>query len=86
LGRSLPELTELRRRGPPGLVEGSFGAARIHIPDMESIAQGVARVRQQIHDGADAIKIFAGSVEANGILGNLKKNDLPEFQQKLSRL
>jgi hypothetical protein len=52
---------------------------QIHIPDLESSTQGVARLRQQIHDGADGIKIFPGSVEADGILGNVEKNDLPEF-------
>jgi imidazolonepropionase-like amidohydrolase len=35
---------------------------------VESSAQAVERVHQQIHDGADGIKIFAGSVEADGIL------------------
>ena len=40
----------------------------IDIPEGESSTQAVERVRRQIHDGADGIKIFAGSVEADGIL------------------
>lgn len=30
--------------------------------------QATARVRQQVHDGADAIKIFANSIESDGVL------------------
>jgi imidazolonepropionase-like amidohydrolase len=40
----------------------------INIPEVESSAEAVKRVRQQIKDGADGIKIFAGSVEANEIV------------------
>jgi imidazolonepropionase-like amidohydrolase len=40
----------------------------ISIPEGESSAQAAERVRQQIHDGADGIKIFSGSVQANSIL------------------
>jgi hypothetical protein len=72
--------------GTPVYARGFLEANQIHIPDVESIEQGVARVGQQIHDDADGLKISAGSVEADGILGNVKKNDLPEFQQKLRRL
>jgi imidazolonepropionase-like amidohydrolase len=43
-------------------------ANHISIPDVESPAQGVERVRQEIRDGADGIKIFAGSVERDSIL------------------
>jgi hypothetical protein len=69
-----------------GLCAGFLEANQIHIPDVVSIEEGVARAGQQIHDGADGLKILVGSVEADGILGNVKKNDLPEFQQKLRRL
>ena len=54
--------------GTPIYVKGFLEANHISIPDVESSAQGVERVRQQIHDGADGIKIFAGSVEQNSIL------------------
>src|SRR5438445_780337 len=48
--------------GTPIYVKPFLEANHINIPDVESSAQGVERVRQQIHDGADGIKIFAGSV------------------------
>jgi imidazolonepropionase-like amidohydrolase len=54
--------------GTPIYVKGFLEANHISIPDVASPAQGVERVRQQIHDGADGIKIFAGSVEQNSIL------------------
>lgn len=54
--------------GTPIYVKGFLEANHISIPDVESPAQGVERVRQEIHDGADGIKIFAGSVEQNSIL------------------
>jgi imidazolonepropionase-like amidohydrolase len=54
--------------GTPIYVKGFLEAYHISIPDVESPAQGVERVRQQIHDGADGIKIFAGSVERDSIL------------------
>lgn len=54
--------------GTPIYVKGFLEANHISIPDVESPAQGVERVRQEIHDGADGIKIFAGSVEQNGVL------------------
>src|SRR5215472_6441564 len=54
--------------GTPIYARDFLAANHITIPDVESSAQGVARVRQQIHDGADGIKIFAGSIERGGIL------------------
>jgi len=54
--------------GTPIYVKGFLEANHINIPDVESPVQGGDRVRQEIHDGADGIKIFAGSVEANSIL------------------
>lgn len=43
-------------------------ANRVQIPEAGSAAQATERVRQQIRDGADGIKIFANSVERDGIL------------------
>jgi len=54
--------------GTPIYVKDFLQTNHISIPEVESSAQAAERVRQQIHDGADGIKIFAGSVEANGIL------------------
>jgi imidazolonepropionase-like amidohydrolase len=54
--------------GTPIYIQGFLEANHISIPEVESNAQAAARVRQQILDGADGIKIFAGSVERNSIL------------------
>src|ERR1700737_861673 len=54
--------------GTPIYAKGFLEANHISIPDVESSAQGIERVRQQIRDGADGIKIFAGSVERDSIL------------------
>jgi imidazolonepropionase-like amidohydrolase len=54
--------------GTPIYVKGFLAVNHINIPEVASPAQGIDRVRQEIHDGADGIKIFAGSVEANSIL------------------
>lgn len=54
--------------GTPIYVRGFLEANHISVPEVESTAQGVERVRQQIHDGADGIKIFSGSVEQDSIL------------------
>jgi imidazolonepropionase-like amidohydrolase len=54
--------------GTPIYVKAFLADNHINIPDVESPAQGAERVRQEIHDGADGIKIFAGSVEQNSIL------------------
>jgi imidazolonepropionase-like amidohydrolase len=54
--------------GTPIYVKGFLEENRISIPEVESNAQAVERVRQQIHDGADGIKIFTGSVERDSIL------------------
>jgi imidazolonepropionase-like amidohydrolase len=60
--------------GTPVYVRGFLQANRISIPEVESLAQGRARVRKQIRGGADGIKIFAGSVESDGIL--IMRSDL----------
>ena len=54
--------------GTPIYVKGFLEANHISIPEVESSAQAKERVRQQIHDGADGIKIFANSIEQDGIL------------------
>jgi imidazolonepropionase-like amidohydrolase len=54
--------------GTPIYVQGFLEANHISIPEVESNAQAKERVRQQIRDGADGIKIFANSIERDGIL------------------
>jgi imidazolonepropionase-like amidohydrolase len=54
--------------GTPIYVKDFLQTNHISIPEVESSAQAAERIRQQIHDGADGVKIFAGSVEADGIL------------------
>jgi imidazolonepropionase-like amidohydrolase len=47
----------------PIYIRGFLEANHIAMPEIESKAQAEQRARQQIHDGADAIKIFANSIE-----------------------
>jgi imidazolonepropionase-like amidohydrolase len=54
--------------GTPIYVRDFLEANHINIPDVESVAQAPGRVRQQIREGADGIKIFANSIEQDGIL------------------
>jgi imidazolonepropionase-like amidohydrolase len=54
--------------GTPIYIKDFLEANHIDIPDVESTAQAKERVRQQIRDGADGIKIFANSVERDDIL------------------
>jgi imidazolonepropionase-like amidohydrolase len=54
--------------GTPVYVRGFLEANHISIPEVESTTQATERVRRQIHDGADGIKIFANSIEQDGIL------------------
>lgn len=54
--------------GTPVYVRDFLQMNHISIPEVESITQAAERARQQIHDGADGIKIFANSIEADGIL------------------
>jgi imidazolonepropionase-like amidohydrolase len=54
--------------GTPIYVKGFLEANHIIIPDVESTSQATERVRQQVRDGADGIKIFANSIEADGVL------------------
>ena len=52
----------------PIYVKDFLQANHISIPEVESPAQAAERVREQIHEGADGIKIFVGSVQANTML------------------
>ena len=54
--------------GTPIYVKAFLEANHITIPEVESAAQAKERVQQQVHDGADGIKIFANSIESDGIL------------------
>lgn len=54
--------------GTPIYVKGFLDANHIAIPEVESAAQATERVRQQVRDHADGIKIFANSIEADGVL------------------
>ncbi len=54
--------------GTPIYVKGFVEENHIPPAEVESAAQAVARVRQQIGDGADGIKIFAGAITAKGVL------------------
>ena len=54
--------------GTPIYVKGFLEANHISIPEVESTAQATERVHQQIRGGADGIKIFANSIERDGIL------------------
>ena len=54
--------------GTPVYVRGFLQTNHISIPEVESAAQAVERVREQVHGGADGIKIFANSIQADGIL------------------
>jgi len=53
--------------GTPVYVAQYLKAMNISIPDTESASQAITRVDQQVHDGADGIKIFAGSIESDGV-------------------
>jgi imidazolonepropionase-like amidohydrolase len=52
----------------PIYVKSFLEANHVDIPDVHSTAVAKARVQQEIHDGADGIKIFANSIEQGTIL------------------
>lgn len=52
--------------GTPVYVKGFIEANHIPSAEVESTAQAVERVRRQIRDGADGIKIFSGSIVGGG--------------------
>lgn len=54
--------------GTPIYVKTFLEDNHISIPEVESTAQADERVRRQIREGADGIKIFANSVEAHEFL------------------
>ncbi|WP_231737789.1 amidohydrolase family protein [Terracidiphilus gabretensis] len=54
--------------GTPVYVKDFLETNHVSIPEVESAAQATERVRQQVRDGADGIKIFVDSIEENGIL------------------
>lgn len=54
--------------GTPIYVKGFLEENHIPSAEVESTPQAVERVRQQIRDGADGIKIFSGSITAEGVL------------------
>jgi imidazolonepropionase-like amidohydrolase len=54
--------------GTPIYVKAFLEANHLNMPEVDSADQAEKRVRQQIRDGADGIKIFANSIEADGIL------------------
>lgn len=54
--------------GTPFYIKAYLEQNHIHMPEVESIPEAKQRVRQQIADGADGIKIFANSVERNSTL------------------
>ena len=55
-------------RGTPIYVKGFLEENHIPSAEVQSAPQAVERVRQQIQDGADGIKIFAGAITAEGVL------------------
>ena len=54
--------------GTPVYIRGFLEENHIPIPEVDSLAKAVKRVQEQIHNGADGIKIFAGSIEPDGVL------------------
>jgi imidazolonepropionase-like amidohydrolase len=51
----------------PIYVQQYLATFNIAMPEAHSISEVTARVDQQVHDGADGIKIFAGSIEADHV-------------------
>jgi imidazolonepropionase-like amidohydrolase len=51
----------------PIYVQQYLATFHIAMPEAQSIPQAVARVDQQIHNGADGTKIFAGSIESDHV-------------------
>jgi imidazolonepropionase-like amidohydrolase len=54
--------------GVPSYVAGYLEQNHIALPDDLTAPAAVERVRDEVHDGANGIKIFAGSIEGNSIL------------------
>ncbi len=56
------------RGGTPIYVKAFLEDNHIPSAEVQSIPQALERVRQQIRDGADGIKVFTGSITADGVL------------------
>ena len=56
------------QNGVPVYVKGYLDANRVSLPDDATTADAVARVGQEVRGGADGIKIFAGSIQADSVL------------------
>lgn len=54
--------------GTPIYVKGFLEDNHIPSAEVQSTPQALERLRQQIRDGADGIKIFSGSITAEGVL------------------
>lgn len=54
--------------GIPSYVKDYIVQNHIVLPDDTTIAAAVERVRRQVGEGADGVKIFAGSIEGNSVL------------------
>jgi imidazolonepropionase-like amidohydrolase len=54
--------------GTPIYVKGFLEENHIPTAEVESLPQAVERVRQEIREGADGIRIFTGSITADGVL------------------
>jgi imidazolonepropionase-like amidohydrolase len=54
--------------GTPVYVKQYLADNHVVMPEITSVPQAIARVDQQVHDGANGIKIFAGSIESDGVL------------------
>lgn len=52
----------------PVYAQSFFEANHLNMPEVHSIPEAQQRVGQQVHDGADGIKIFANSIEQNAVL------------------
>jgi len=56
------------QNGVPIYVKGYLKENHITLPDDATTADAVARVKRQVDEGADAIKIFAGSIQEHSVL------------------
>jgi imidazolonepropionase-like amidohydrolase len=52
----------------PDYVQQYVAENHISMPATTSVPNAISRVDQQVHDGADGIKIFAGSIEPTGVV------------------
>jgi imidazolonepropionase-like amidohydrolase len=52
----------------PIYVQSFFKANDVHMPETQSIPEAIQRVKMQVNQGADGIKIFANSIEDREVL------------------